>query len=289
MNIESKELKLPVDWWQREHVCLQLRDVFQRHMAGLHVRFRHRGEVQHELFSGFLVFHRELYMWITAAHVIQLIDTLKQDPDVTITGASLIDNGFQGDNASIPIGLDSVVMFQADPDGLDFGIIWLRPAYALPILNNPKMQFMDKEIWRNHERASPEGFYVIGFPYKWNIFQEPNGGKGLLTTGIACFPATRIGDRGEDANEGTDRFWGHPEGLYLQLEPFADTGTYCTEKIEGMSGGPVVSVERNAVGQLVYRLYGVQSAWLPQSRIARAVQIGAIVHVIDEPLPEHLD
>lgn len=73
MSNESQQqamMQAPVDWWQREAVCLQLRNWFEHHIVGLHVGYLCDGEPMDRLFTGFLLRHRGLCMWVTAGHVI---------------------------------------------------------------------------------------------------------------------------------------------------------------------------------------------------------------------------
>jgi hypothetical protein len=51
-------------------------------------------------------------------------------------------------------------------------------------------------------------------------------------------------------------------------------------EIKGMSGGPVISVDRES-GGIRYRLVGLQSEWLPSSKIIRVEKIESVVAFIE--------
>ena len=77
-------------------------------------------------------------------------------------------------------------------------------------------------------------------------------------------------------------FWKGPNFLYGELLNRGYPSPDVLGSIKGMSGGPVVSIERGSDGELRYYLVAVQSAWLPESRIVRATAFQVLLEGIDD-------
>ena len=261
--------ELPPDYWRHEDTCITLRDQLHRHVVGLHVRFQIEKKVRHEFFTGFLMYHDEAHLWVSAGHVIQKIRQMLADRRIEKLNAALVDHSSPNTADCIPIDIASLPTFEHDPEGCDFGAIGLRMNVAALLRCNPYTRFLTSDIWKGRDVSAPDGMYVVGHPYVWNRFHEERDGGGSLKTNVACLPAVPIEDRGKDANEGTTSFWGHRDCFYGQLIPFINTNELLVSDIRGMSGGPIFSIHREQ-GKLVYRLQGMQGSILGRDLIRGA-------------------
>ena len=276
---------LPPTWWRDEPRCKTLRDSFEKHILGLHVAFKQDGKLKNVIYTGCIHIHNGYCFWITAAHVIENIKELANDQSVEIVRSVWLDHAPASLGGSLPVDISDLSTMCLDPNGFDFGFVLLRLGYAAPLLNTRSLEPLDSTIWLNHESATPEGFLLVGYPDEW-IDKEPSkkdndSGTVTIKFGIACLPAERIEDRGEQANDFLSSFWGREDCFYGQLVPYSNGRNNVVNKIDGMSGGPILSIERHN-NQIRYRLYGIQSRWFKDKRIIRAAHIKPISFVLDE-------
>lgn len=187
----------------------------------------------------------------------------------------------------IPVSLPDLLVGRLDRDDMDVGFIVLNQLTAAAFELNPRVKFVDPNIWRGHETAKPEGFYVLGYPKGWleptGQFKERNGQmRRTIRMGLACLPITLIADRGAEENSPIgDPFWGFEHFMYGQLRQYSDTKRDLVADIDGMSGGPVLSIERSMNGRLIYRLYGIQSAWQSGPRIVKATRVAVLDTIVE--------
>ncbi|MCH8823003.1 MAG: hypothetical protein IH984_05785 [Planctomycetes bacterium] len=276
---------MPPNWWRDESRCKTLRDSFEKHIVGLHVAFKQNGIIKNEIFTGCILLHNDYCFWITAAHVIETIKKLAKDQSIEIVRSVWLDHAPESLGGPLPVDIGDLSTVCIDPKGFDFGFVLLSPGYAVPLLSTRTLEPLDSTIWLNHESATPEGFLLVGYPGEW-IENEPNkndNASGTMTIkfGIACLPAERIEDRGEQTNNFLSSFWGREDCFYGQLVPYSNGRSDVVNNIGGMSGGPLLSVERHN-NQIRYRLYGIQSCWFKDTRIIRAAHIEPISFVLDE-------
>ena len=276
---------LPPYWWRNEARCKTLRDCFEKHVVGLHVAFKQDGKIKDVILTGCILVHDGLCFWITAAHVIETIRSLAKDQSVEIVRSVWLDHAPASLGGPLPVDLGDLSTACLDPSGFDFGFVLLSPGYAAPLLRTPTIHALDRTVWLNHENATPEGFLLVGYPSEWidNKNEESDGTTSSRTFqyGLACLPAEQIAVRGDQANVGLSTFWGRDDCFYGKLLPYSDGRNDVVNNIAGMSGGPLLSVERHN-NQILYRLYGIQSRWFENSRIIRAAHIEPISSVLDE-------
>ena len=270
----------PPDWWKRSDVAATVAKGFAQHLVILKVAYLSDGAPAHTVFTGFLLRIGALDLWVTAGHVIDVIQQLLGNPKVRIVRAGLLD-GYQQEGATtIPVPLDNLPLFSAEP-ALDFGVAFLRRAYVAPIIANPNFRPLTPIVWQNHESIQAEGFYIVGVPDEWVEVRDVGTQPGRIlrkgTMSIACIPVERIQPApGQEPEE----FWGHSGAFYAQLLPVQYDDGQPLGDIAGMSGGPVFSIHRTPEGQFRYSLFGIQSAWLRSKRIIRATPIARVEDVI---------
>ena len=293
MNPSSDRAKhvkaFSADWWKEERVARILAECFGEHLISLEVAFCLDGKSEYEVYTGFLLSLGVIHLWVTAGHVINRIGELLKHPEVKIVRAGLVDNYSREDAEAIPVSLEDLPVFSAEPH-VDFGVAVLRKGYVDPITANPRFRPLTPIIWHRREEAEPEGYYIAGIPEEWVEVREigRRGGEVLrkATMGIACVPVERIKRRtGEEPKD----FWNHPGAFYGQLLPIHLENGVPLGSIKGMSGGPVFSIERTKDRQFKYYLFGIQSAWLASERIIRAAPIEHVEGVINKLLAQVLE
>ena len=237
---------VPSNWWRRYSVCSTLRDHFQSHVVGLHVRFKQNEVIEDELFTGFLLSYEGLHFWLTAGHILSTMREMRDSESIEIHEAHWVDHAPNRMSCPFRVDFNHLVGSFSDTDRLDFGIVLLSRNDARLMNKNPNIEFLTPEVWRGHENATPEGFYVMGFPIEWLQVMEPSATGSpsyFLKSDIACLPADRIEDRGNSANTGILDFWERDECFFGQLVNYADRSEHAVEDIKGMSGGPIFSIE----------------------------------------------
>ncbi len=279
-------LELPDDWWQEEVVAKTLSHSFSDHIVGIELMCTTPSGPKCEMMTGFLMQIDSLCLWITAGHTIEYFRDILTNTQVRLVSSKLVDNCKNRDAAGIPLSLTDDMMYSAGED-MDFGAIALRPGYAAPLLGNPGVRPLTPESWRGHESCKPEGYYLVGIPNEWCTSEEVRGSSEPLVSvarcEIACIPLIRIQP---PKNAQPVEFWDDPSAFYAELLPITDNSNHTLESIKGMSGGPIVSIERTSDGQLKYRLFAVQSKWLGTSRMLRAEPIGRIIDVIAQGMEQ---
>ncbi len=267
----------PKDYWRSGMVAAQLSHEFGDHVIAIGIAFTFDKQAHYEWFSGFLVVIDDRLLWLTAGHVVDRILELRDSQAVRIDYVSWNDNYPDAAAAEVPFPLQALAAYK-DTE-MDFGAVLIRPCFADPLLANPNVRPMTPEFWYGHTDAKPEGYYVVGFAERFCNFRliGREGPRENYTAAahLLCLPMEPI-DR-PSSPEPAD-FWDDPHALYGQLVPFKEgVSPENQSSIKGMSGGPVLSIEREGDGRLLKRLFGIQSAWLPESRIVRAVSIGSAV------------
>ncbi len=277
---------IPPDWWRRESVCRKLSQWFGDHTLALLVVSRRGDEQCYKVFTGFLYCHKGIPLWASAGHVMKALEEFKEQghPVVRSIWADKSQASFGGD-AGVPVDLDTLRPFWIDHKGVDFGFMVIPELYLRPLAANPENSFLNERLWYGKDSAEPEGHYLVGFPSAKHDLKtvELSNGKALnsLYAPLMCLPLERIPDRpGEDPKA----FWGMEGAFYWKLVPFAGRKEPPEFSIRYMSGGPILSIERMIDGALLYRLFGVQSSWLPESKAIRATSGDTAVAVIEEVL-----
>jgi hypothetical protein len=71
----------------------------------------------------------------------------------------------------------------------------------------------------------------------------------------------------------TKAFWNDPEAFYGQILPFVEGSKYQPASLQGMSGGPLFSLERDPSDRIRYRLFGIQRSEDRDERLIRVEPI----------------
>lgn len=277
---------LPGGFSANRNVAVVLAGVFKQHMLFFEVVFRQSGgEPKCETFSGFLFERHGCLFWITAGHVISQIRNMIHNANCEIGAAYFLD-GMARDRAAMAVdvaGLGNAAI-RFERDGFDVGLIQLRPYYKRLILSNDQaLPFSADEILRPDMSVGLDGFYIVGSPQTWNrVSVRPHTARSDFidtTVHLVAAPVRACVDQEFDSHP--EEFWNHEECFYGVIDDMEDPEGRTLERIEGVSGGPLLAIEQSQ-GRLRYFLRGVQSSWLPKRRIVRATDANVIPILIDQ-------
>jgi len=279
-------LPLIDNWWQYKIVADKLAEWFSRHLLALYISFEVGGEARQEFFSGFLLRYNSYLLWITAGHVIDQIKRILSDKSLSVIRVRWADGVDIPRAEALPadpfdIGRNSFSLLH---DGIDFGAVLISGLNELNIVTNGRTQIMTERAWNLIDEAKPEGYYLLGYPDELNetsIKKTGNQINGSAFAGLAYVPIQRIDKIASNENK---EFWSKSSAFYGQMIPFIDAPDVHLESIVGMSGGPLLGIQRDNEGHIRYYLYGVQSGWLRGQRIIRAESVKQILELNDTEL-----
>mgnify|MGYP000656815050 CR=1 FL=1 len=282
-----KMLQLPPDWWQSIHTASILLKWFKSHIIPLLVAGSVGKNIQYNVYTGILLEHNQIMVWLTAGHV---VDELKQLLSSSAFKPSVMTwlDGYEAPMAEgVRLHRTDIPMKSWRTDGLDVGAIIPSILDIGNILKNDKVIPINAQIWKNLRQANPEGYYAIGFPRPWSEHsQKPGPNQKILHSvkaDLACLPLTEIPPPPEFAD---DPKWSDPAAFYGKIIPFIDDPKFEVNDVKGMSGGPILSVERDSDGRILYRLVGVIQSWAAAQSIIRAEPIHRVSQAIDKWLEE---
>ena len=282
-STKNKIYNFPLNWWQNITIAEILTRQFKKHIVGLLIDGSIKGESQHYLYSGILLEYKGSLLWLTAGHVIDNIDSVLKHPSFKVSTMRWLDDYDTPEAGSIPINYSNLDMRSWTTQNIDFGVINIALLERQCLKANKETIAINSEIWRNLNQASPEGYYIVGYPRAWNNYSEKRleGNKILksIWTNIACIPLLPIAP---PSNTNDDPFWNSDGAFYGQLINYPDMEDFQIETISGMSGGPIFTIERTPNSQFAYRLAGLQSAWKPESKIIRGTPIDLIEKALDK-------
>jgi hypothetical protein len=283
----AKMLDLPPDWWQTATASSVLIQQFKKHLLPLLVAGSVNYQVQYNIYTGILLRHGETIVWLTAGHVVDELIQILSSPHFKLSAMAWLD-GYEATQAgSVPLHRINIPMNSWRKTGLDIGAVLPSILDVGNLLKNNKVETINAGIWENLSQASPEGYYAIGFPRPWcHHSQKPAPNNKALNTvkaDIACLPLEQIPPPQEFAG---DAKWSDREAFYGRLLPYPDYPEFDLEDAKGMSGGPIISVERDPDGRIRYRLAGVIQSFARGQSIFRAEPVQRVAEAVDLWLEE---
>lgn len=286
MGYRNSNHELDNDWWKKPTIVELLFKEFKQYILGLLLSVS-SSRSQYEFFTGFLFWHRDHLFWMTAGHVIDNIEKILSDKKGEIIMRWF--DFYPNENAgSIPLNLRSLRLKSWSTNNLDAGVIEIGFLEGVNLLRNNSIRPMDVQICMNVDNAQPEGYYLIGFPRAYNHYSErPQSNRKILKSlgaDYACVPVEKIkipeNDPNQDFFENPDAFYGHLLDKQLAPNNYIDNINY-------MSGSPLFSIERTQEERFLYRLFGIQSKWLPMTRRIYAEPITKVVNVLNTWIDEN--
>ena len=273
----KKLLSLPSEWWRLSAISSKLSGWFSQYIVGLAINAEYSGHYVHRVLSVFLISFDNLLLWFTAGHV---IDQLKNDlssSDVRINRMRWLDRFALKGAESIPIstGIEAFSSKEIGIPQLDFGVIRISGLEEVNLRKNSKVKVFSPQAWYNAENSNPEGFYLLGFPKESLLISDESKEQPAMWINLVAIPIQRI--KPECSSEG--EFWDDQEAFYGQILSFIDNPSSQINDIDFMSGGPIISIERDPKHGLKYRLFAIQRSWLQKKRIIRAEPFNRIMPV----------
>ena len=270
-DLIRKLMALPSDWWRLSGVTSRLWEWFSQYIIGLAVSGEFSGHSFDYVLSGFLVSFDDLLLWVTAGHVIYDLKKELSHPAVRLTRLRWLDRFPISGAESIPIvsGLESFSSTEIDIQGVDFGVIRISGIEESNLRKNSKVQFSTQQAWKDPEKSNPEGFYLLGFPRESFQITNESEDQPVMWVNLAILPVIRI----QPKDKSCGPFWDDLDSFYGQIVPLADHSGSQPQDIAFMSGGPIISVERDPNSGIRYRLFAIQRSWLKGKRIIRGEMV----------------
>lgn len=284
-NLESQpdqQRKLPNAWWKRGDVISVMSEWFSHHTIALQVIYEVNDQLHLSLATGFLLCYQDVLMWVTAGHVLKGIGGLFTSELYAVRSTHWLDNGGPEGAKSIPVDFHNLKKAAEVNADFDIGVVAFGQLDGKAVWENCNNQWATDQIWKNNHLAKPDGFYLLGYPEEWSKMEIStiDGVYRCKPSGtFVCIPLERIEPK--PAQPPRD-FWDHPGWFYGRILPVTYDDGQQLRSIEGMSGGPIFSVEATPDRQFRYRLFAIQSSWLPESRILRATPIDRVVELMDK-------
>ena len=283
----KKILQLPKDWWQSIHSATILLKAFKSHIIPLLVAGSVNNKTQYNVYTGILLKHNQTMIWLTAGHVVDELQQLLSSSAFNLSVMTWLDRYEVKSAEGVRLHRTDIPMKSWRVSGLDVGVVIPSILDVGNILQNDKVIPINAKIWKNLSQANPEGYYAVGFPRPWSTHsQKPFSNHKTLHSvkaDIVCLPLEEISPPSEFSD---DPIWSNSEAFYGKILPFTDDPKFEVDDVKGMSGGPILSVERDSDGQIRYRLVGVIQSWAAAQSIIRAEPIHRVSQVIDSWLPE---
>lgn len=272
------------DWWRDRRVCQKVSHWLGKHLLGLLLSVRIDGEHQHCVYTGFLLYHLDHLLWASAGHVIDKIHRVLSNPTTEVIAMRWLDDYGPPGAKSIPVNHRNLHLFSLSESDIDFGVMIISPLECENMLANPDIAIVGEEAWQREPPSHRDGYYLLGYPKEWTSSTQDSLADGSVRRSVlaelACLPVERIEHPGPAPRGG---FWAHPEAFYGQIVPFSGESDPQPVSIKGMSGGLVLSIERDLVSDGVgFGLVGVQGSWLRRSRKIRAEPMPRIMSRIGE-------
>ena len=236
----------------KKYSFLALLQQFKKHIIPLLVTGYVRGIFQYTIYSGFFLDCGGTLIWLTAGHV---VDEFK----VTLTSTNFKQHtiawldGYEDAMAkSVPLHSTEIPLKSWLNEGLDVGAIRLSFLDAGNILKNRNVEPVNSLVWKNLKQATPEGYYAIGFPSSIGHYSKQQLSttktKHSIQPNYVCLPLIEIPPPIEFID---DPIWSNPEAFYGKIQSYIDDKEFDIEEAKGMSGGPILSIERNPDGPIL--------------------------------------
>lgn len=286
-ELARKMLQLPSDWWRTKRAASTLLQVLKGPVIPLLVAGPVGSKHQFTIYTGVLFRHGQTIVWLTAGHAVEELIGLLSSQTFKPSVVSWLD-GYDVANAEgVQLHRIDIPMKSWRDSGLDIGVILPSLLDIGNLLMNDKVQPINATVWKNLHPANPEGYYAIGIPRPWTAHsQSPAPNKKVLHSvkaDLACLPLSEVPPPPELAHI---LEWTDPEAFYGKILPFSDDPAFEVDDVKGMSGGPILSVEREPDGRIGCSLVGVIQSWAPSQSIIRAEPIHKIAKVIEAWLVE---
>lgn len=223
---------------------------FCKHLVGLCITFRRPSESQRRFvaYAGTLIRLGDSIHFLTAGHNIRQIE--EELSKVEVESAVLADTFGQRSVSDhpIPFDLKSAPRFFIDDedDGLDFGLIGLRPYYVRLLAANG-MVALEEENWAHQASITFDGYVMLGLPLEYTSQLLADNDDGLVSPTMFRVKALEPSSPKDTKQTRYPRFAGK-----------IDTNLPLKD-LRGMSGGPILGF--NLGPPMRYWIVALQSTW----------------------------
>lgn len=240
--------------------------------------------------SGFVIAYRDLWMFITAGHVIRELSSSSEKGYKNVS-MSFVD-GFSpasGKITHIPFSFNEKQWMVVDDDdsGTDIGIYFISEYYRALFQAGgvkpavPSLGEFDQNAY--------DCFSVMGAPLELERESISDLATRRLSQVSVAVPMLRLWTSGipehvKSEMARTNRFLGRIESL----KGIIDGQQYEIKDIDGMSGGPVFGIKFDGKSARV-SIVGVQSCWKKQHRVCGVTKISSFVDWLDNKIDTLLD
>jgi hypothetical protein len=245
-----------------------------RYLIGIGLISQEEGEhAKSHFFSGFLMEFANEWFWVTAGHILKLIDELQNTERFF-----LLDHYGTGTNEeAIPFDYANAWRYYVDDDdaGLDFGAVRLSREIQTRLAQNEAVAVTEIE-WRSADYTRHESYFMVGLAFE-SIFRTTIHGKdGYVLRGK---PKPDI-----IWTDARDPIPYKPDAIHPRLIA-SISKNWAEGDIQGMSGGPLFGVRYDLNTMPVV---AVQSAWYIDERVVVACPVQVFAPMLEERILEAL-
>jgi hypothetical protein len=251
---------LPKNWWQfASTTSIQMKQ-YKSHILGLLLAIWNGNDFQYSVYSGIPLFYKGRLIWITAGHIIDEIHEILSSQSIRVDIICWLDDyGIKG--------AEGVWFHKRDPimsswkgKGTDIGLMVINELDQGNLFKNRNFKPILPYIWLNPKNEVPEGYYAIGYPRVWSSHSQreigPKEISHFVKADILCLPLRKINRETQILD---NECWKKENAFIGSIEKYPDDPNFTIESINGMSGGPIFSIQRKKNKGLLYRLIGIIS------------------------------
>jgi hypothetical protein len=257
---DNKKIELPNYWWKLPAVSSKFLEYVEHHILGILLAVYRGTDFRYSVYSGLPLFYKNSLFWITAGHVIDELKIVLTSPEYRIEKLCWLD-GYKIKGAeAVLFHRRDLLMSSWKEKGIDFGVMKISLLDTKMLLNNERVKPIIPYIWENPANIIPEGYYGVGYPRSWSThdLKKVNYKQLLHTINAApiCLPLEKIN---WEVKETDNECWKKETSFIGRILQYPDYPGFPIENIKGMSGGPIISINRSNSGGFVYRLIGIIS------------------------------
>jgi hypothetical protein len=255
-------------------------EFFCRHLVALCISYRpiKNGvpleNVSFIAYPGTVICIGDFFSFLTAGHALKNLNEHLERGDILVDSSVLTDTFGPGAISDKPIPFDITnepLFFIDDEDGLDFGLIALKPYYMKLLAKNGIIALFE-ENWINQHNVKYDSYTMLGLPEELvSIEQGILSGESTL---IAMASPTMIGVKKLDSAPDTIKIT-----RYSQFIGQIDKNLPLSS-IVGMSGGPIFGFRHGP--PMTYWVIAIQSSWLKSKGIIFGCSLPVLAGLLTE-------
>jgi hypothetical protein len=269
--------------WNAQSICANVADIKASAIVCLLVAVRDRsGNVQTAAHTGFLYVHRGILCWVTAGHVVEHLDNIRESKELDILRLEWLDASKKPEHPAIPLTSEELGGRFIYADGWDIGFLPIPAVRSnLIMAGNETMWVHARELQDSGPDTAKGRHYLVGFPHEYTDSKDIPGGistrvswVGLPVRQLQYVDVTKLvpGDR-------VPEFARNEQAFYGQIVDFAG-GQPMPQSIKGMSGGLIFRPFRDG-DKSTLRIVAVQSAWDSPTRVIRATPVPVVPAMVE--------